>query len=462
MAELFFADLVRETSQSAGAGALALAGAVPGHRRFADVVPSGATFHYAIAGVAHPGQWETGEGQLDADGELLRSPLASSAGGAAVDFLAGTKSVTLTVGADWFAAQQAGLTAKAGLAGAAFTGAVFAPALTLGDDLGLEHGGTGASTAAGARDNLGLVIGSDVAAFDAALDALAAMDDDPGLVEQTGPDGFAKRAVGISAATSIPSRADADARYAALGHGHAIGDVAGLQSALDARQPADAELTALAALPSAADRLPYFTGVGAASLTALTGFGRSLIDDADAAAARTTIGLGSVENKSSATIRGELTGGNVTAALGFTPANKAGESFTGPVSVTGALAASGVVTLSGDHAFPGATTSLARMYRSAALGLVVYGAGSAFDLLVCNKNGGTVLSVPTGSANADFAGTISVAGAQVVGARRTGWAASSGTAARGAFDTATVTTAQLAERVKALIDDLIAHGLIGS
>lgn len=56
----------------------------------------------------------------------------------------------------------------------------------------------------------------------------------------------------------------------------------------------------------------------------------------------------------------------------------------------------------------------------------------------------------------------SVNGYQVVGARVTGWAATyAGSATRSTFDTTTVTTAQLAERVKALIDDLIAHGLIG-
>lgn len=53
-------------------------------------------------------------------------------------------------------------------------------------------------------------------------------------------------------------------------------------------------------------------------------------------------------------------------------------------------------------------------------------------------------------------------GTQVVGARVTGWAAATGTATRTTFVTSTVTTAQLAERVKALIDDLIAHGLIGT
>ena len=37
---------------------------------------------------------------------------------------------------------------------------------------------------------------------------------------------------------------------------------------------------------------------------------------------KTQVGLGNVENKSSATIRGELTKGNVTTALGYTPANQ--------------------------------------------------------------------------------------------------------------------------------------------
>lgn len=53
---------------------------------------------------------------------------------------------------------------------------------------------------------------------------------------------------------------------------------------------------------------------------------------------------------------------------------------------------------------------------------------------------------------------------KVVGTRKTGWATATGTATRSTFDTAAVTLPQLAERVKALIDDLHAsagHGLIG-
>ena len=57
-------------------------------------------------------------------------------------------------------------------------------------------------------------------------------------------------------------------------------------------QPADADLTAIAGLTSAADKGIQFTGSGSAGTYDLTTAGKALLDDANASAQRTTLGLG--------------------------------------------------------------------------------------------------------------------------------------------------------------------------
>ncbi len=117
------------------------------------------------------------------------------------------------------------------------------------------------ASAATARTNLGVAIGSNVQAYSAELAAIAALS-------------------GTTFGRSVLTQANAAA----------LRTLAGLVIGTDV-QAQDTELAAIAGLASAANKLPYFTGSGTASLADLTAFARTLLDDADAATARTTLGL---------------------------------------------------------------------------------------------------------------------------------------------------------------------------
>lgn len=92
---------------------------------------------------------------------------------------------------------------------------------------------------------------------------------------------------GHAASYFLPAGSFNPAAFAAAAHTHSY-------------QPVDVELTALAGLTSAADKVPYFTGAGAASLADFTAFGRSLAAAADAAAGRTALALGTMATQAAA------------------------------------------------------------------------------------------------------------------------------------------------------------------
>jgi hypothetical protein len=86
---------------------------------------------------------------------------------------------------------------------------------------------------------------------------------------------------------------EADAQAALQGLETRKATTAALTAGLGGKQPLDATLTAIAGATNAANKLGYWAGVDSYALTDFTPFARTLLDDADAATMRGTLGIGS-------------------------------------------------------------------------------------------------------------------------------------------------------------------------
>lgn len=209
-------------------------------------------------------------------------------------------------------------------------------------------GGTGASTASGARTNLGVAIGSDVQAYDAGL-------------------------------------------------------------------------ASIAGLTTAADKGIYTTSSDTYATFDLTSFGRSLVDDADAATARSTLGLGTIATQAASAVAvtggavdGTAVGGTTPAAGAFTTLSASGNvTFTGGtidgIAIGGTTPAAGAFTTlsaSGDVTFNTNT-----LFVDATNGLV--GVGTVAPSYTFEVSGGSNFTRSTNSqvfqaenTNGSFTGTV--------------------------------------------------------
>ena len=85
-----------------------------------------------------------------------------------------------------------------------------------------------------------------------------------------------------------------------------------------AAQPRDAGLTSISGLTTAADQMIYTTASDTYAVTDLTSAGRALLDDADAAAQRTTLGLGTAATSASSDFLASTAGLNDLSDVSYT------------------------------------------------------------------------------------------------------------------------------------------------
>ena len=164
--------------------------------------------------------------------------------------------------------------------------------------------------------------------------------------------------------------------------GYLSGVSSAIQTQLNAKQPLDATLTALAGAVTAPDTMIYFTALDTASVASLTSFGRTLIASADSSAARTSLGLaiGTDVQAYDADLGAIATLSGTTGFLKKTAAN------TWALDTSTYLTGNQTITLSGDVTGTGAT-GIAVTLANSGVTLGTYGSATQVPVFTVDAKG---------------------------------------------------------------------------
>jgi len=173
----------------------------------------------------------------------------------------------------------------------------------------------------------------------------------------------------------------------------------------------DAELAAIGGLTSAADKGIQFTGSGTAGTYDLTTAGKALLDDADAAAQRTTLGLGSIAELNTVTLTTDTTGDYVeslTAGNLIDLQNNSGEGATPTIDVDLSELTTSTSDADGDFFAVVDSVNAQKKLTKANINISGFNNDSGFT-----TNTGTVTSVSGGNG---LTGSVTTSGSLDVGA----------------------------------------------